>query len=65
MKQLDIVVSPHAFVWNSYLTLTHVTFDLTHVTFDLEVNEFFSGELWSSDFWYSDGQTDRQMESDA
>ena len=28
MKQLDVVVSPPAFVWNSYLTLTHVTFDL-------------------------------------
>ncbi len=28
MKQLDVVVSPPAFVWNPYLTLTHVTFDL-------------------------------------
>ncbi len=28
MKQLDIVVSPAAFVRNPYLTLTHVTFDL-------------------------------------
>ncbi len=28
MKQLDVVVSPSAFVWNPHLTLTHVTFDL-------------------------------------
>ena len=28
MKQLDVVVSPPAFVRNPYLTLTHVTFDL-------------------------------------
>ncbi len=28
MKQLDIVVSPLAIVWNPYLTLIHVTFDL-------------------------------------
>ena len=28
MKQLDVVVSPPAFVWDPNLTLTHVTFDL-------------------------------------
>ncbi len=28
MKQLDVVVSLAAFVWNPYLTLTRVTFDL-------------------------------------
>ncbi len=28
MKQLDIVVSPPAFVWDPYMTLTHVTLDL-------------------------------------
>ena len=28
MKQLDVVVSPPACVWNPYLMLTHVTFDL-------------------------------------
>ena len=28
MKQLEVVVSPPAFVWDPYLTLTHVTFDL-------------------------------------
>ncbi len=28
MKQLDVAVSPPAFVWNPYLTLTHMTFDL-------------------------------------
>ncbi len=27
-KQLDVVMRPPAFVWNSYLTLNHVTFDL-------------------------------------
>ncbi len=27
MKQLDIVVGPAAFLWNSYLILTNVTFD--------------------------------------
>ena len=28
MKQLDVDVSPPAFVWNPYLTFTNVTFDL-------------------------------------
>ncbi len=28
MKQLDVVVSPPAFLWDSYLTLTNVIFDL-------------------------------------
>ncbi len=28
MKQLDVVVSPPAFVWDPNLTLTHVTFNL-------------------------------------
>ena len=28
MKQLDVVVSPPAFLWNAYLTLTCLTFDL-------------------------------------
>ncbi len=28
MKQLDVVMSPPAFVRNPYLTLTHVTFEL-------------------------------------
>ena len=28
MKQLDVVMSPPAFVWDPYLTSTHVTFDL-------------------------------------
>ena len=32
MKQLDVVVSPPALVWDPYLTLTNVTFDPTHVT---------------------------------
>ena len=28
MKQLDIYVSPPAFVWNPYMTLPNVTFNL-------------------------------------
>ena len=28
MKQLDVVVSPPAFLLNTYLTLTYVTFNL-------------------------------------
>ncbi len=28
MKQLDVVVSPPAYVWNPYLTFIHATFDL-------------------------------------
>ncbi len=28
MKQLDVVVSPPAFVWDPNLTLTHVTFGI-------------------------------------
>ncbi len=35
MKQLDVDVSPPAFVWKPYLTLLS-TFDLDPVTFDLE-----------------------------
>ncbi len=34
MKQLDVVVSPPAFLWDPYLTLTNVIFDL-------DMNEFF------------------------
>ena len=37
MKQLDVDVSQPAFVWNSELTLTHMTFDLDLQTFDLRV----------------------------
>ncbi len=32
MKQLDVVVSPPAFLWDPYLPLT-----LTYMTFDLEI----------------------------
>ena len=36
MKQLDVVVSPPAVVWDPYMTLTHVTFDLDiDMNFDL------------------------------
>ena len=39
MKQLDIVLIPPAFVWDSYLTSTNVTFD-----FDIcDVNPKSSG----------------------
>ncbi len=37
MKQLDVDVSPPAFVWNPYLTLTLVTFDLDPCDLDLQV----------------------------
>ena len=37
MKQLEFVESPSAFIWNHYLTLTHVTFDLGNMTFDLDL----------------------------
>ncbi len=30
MKQLDVAVSPPAFIWDPNLTLTHVTFDVMH-----------------------------------
>ena len=36
MKQLDIDVSQHAFVWNPYLTLTLVILDLDPMTVDLD-----------------------------
>ena len=35
MKQLDIDVSPPAFLWDLYLTLA-----LTHVTFDLDARMY-------------------------
>ncbi len=74
MKQLDVVVSPPAFIRNPYLTLTHVTFDLdpgllVALSMNFFPSEFFPSELLSSDFWYSHRQTDRrpdrQTESDA
>ncbi len=73
MKQLDVVVSPPAFVWNPYLTLTPVTFDLDHVTFDLQVKfqyKFFSSNFFLVNYYLvtfgivTDRQT-RQTESDA
>ena len=41
MKQLDVVVSPPAFIWNPYLTLTHVTFD----------HEFFSSNFFLVNYY--------------
>ncbi len=38
MKQLDIDMSPSAFIWKRYLTLTLVTFDLDPVTFDIDLS---------------------------
>ncbi len=49
MKQLDVVVSPPAFVWNPYLTLTHVTFDLDpcdHLTSRSNLNEITNEATW-------------------
>ncbi len=40
MKQLDVNVSPPAFVWNHNLPVTLVTFDLDPVTFALLVNVY-------------------------
>ena len=65
MKQLDIIVSPLAFVWNTYLFLAHVTFDLDHVTLGGHSHifsryDFFSSESFSIDFWPSDRQMGRQ-----
>ena len=48
MKQLDVVVSPPTFVWNP-----------KDMNFSLAI---FSSELLSSDFWYSDRQTDRRTD---
>ncbi len=36
MKQLDVDVSPPAFLWDPHLNLANVTFDLDRVTFDLD-----------------------------
>ena len=38
MQQLDVDVSPPAFIWNPHLTMTLVTFDLDPVTSTLLVN---------------------------
>ncbi len=37
MKQLDVVVSPPAFLWDPYLTLTNVIFDLDILTYRLHM----------------------------
>ena len=62
MKQLDVDVSPPAIIKSFWLSLTHVTFDLdpgdllpSRVMIFFLVLEFFS-----SDFWSSPRQTDRQ-----
>ena len=34
MRQLDVDVSPPAFLWDLYLTLANVTFDLNPCDFD-------------------------------
>ncbi len=67
MKQLDVVVSPPAFLWNPYLTLTFLWdpyLTLTNVIFDLDICDFWSNELFSS-HRRTDGRTDRQTEGDA
>ncbi len=52
MKQLDVDVSPSAFVWKLYLTLSHVTFETY-----CRVKWLLRYQLLSSN-----GQTDRQTE---
>ena len=56
LKQLDIVVSPPAFVWGPNLTLTHVIVD------DFITVFFFQAH---SNDRQTDGWTDGQTESDA
>ena len=52
MKQLDIDMSPSAFVWMHYLQVAFVSFDLDPVTFTLLVNLkwFLRYESLSSNF---------------
>ncbi len=58
MKPLDLVVSPPAFVWDPYLTLTYVTFDGSRdIYFLLLVSSFGQVTL--------DRLKDGQTESDA
>ena len=59
MTQLDVAVSPPAFVWNPYLTLNNVTFDpdpgdLSSIFY--LVNYFLVTDR------RTDGQTDRQTD---
>ncbi len=43
MKELDVVVSPPAFLWEPNLTLTHVTFDLIKHRITLHLDLAFQG----------------------
>ncbi len=53
MKQLDIDVSPHAFVWTPYLTLTLMTFDLDPMIIDLERCDLWPmGHMSKQVFYY-------------
>ncbi len=54
MKQLDVDVSPPAFVWTPYLTLTLVTFDLDPMIIYFQRYDFFLV------FFSSLSQTDRK-----
>ena len=49
MKQLDVVVSPPAFLWDPYLTLTHVIFELNFYLVIFGPMNYFLG---------TDGQTE-------
>ncbi len=65
MKQPDVVVSPPAFVWDPYLTLTHVTSDLDPRDlcsgFCSLVMIFFLVDFFLVNYFLV---TDRQTESD-
>ena len=56
---LDAVVSPYAFVWSPYLTLTNVTFDLDIGKTVPEI-WFLSNEFLDSELFPSDRRTHRQ-----
>ncbi len=53
MRQLDVVVSPPAFVWDPYLILTNVTFDP-------DPCDLYGSDSYQSEFKFV---TDRQMQS--
>ncbi len=62
MKQLDIVVTPSAFVCDPCLTLAHMTFDrdlCAPTSTGSSVMIFFPSKFFSVDLWSSDGQMKR------
>ncbi len=63
MKQLDVVVSPPAFVRYLYLTLTHMTFDLDPCDMNFFLVNFFLVNYYLVTFAIvTDRRTDRQTD---